>query len=285
MKLIYLIGLVYLLQGCIKNNPDPAWIEINSWTLAENLDVEEGELTQNFTDVYLTVDDKIIGFFELPIKIPLLQEGSHKLTLYPAIRNNGISATKKVYPFCKPYVITVNLEKNQTVTLSPTTQYYTETKFWIEDFENTTFNIDDSSPYSQTNMTKGSDPAILAYGNFYGAVTLNHTDSVWWGKTTPAMALPKNATEVYLEVDYHNTNSILTGVNAITNGSVNDNPNIQLNPQVESEVKWKKIYIELKEIVSYYVNADSYEIYFKSIIDASLDTGKVNIDNIKIVYF
>lgn len=286
MKIILQISSLFLLflVSCVKNNPDPAWLEISAWTLTENLDIEEGELSHNFTDVYVYVDDKIVGIFEVPVKLPILKEGSHKITLYPVIRNNGISATKKIYPFCEPQVVYVNLVKNQTTSIQATTRYDDQSVFWIEDFENSTFQIDDSDPNSTGTLTKENDPTILKYGNFYGDIYVNSADSIWFGKTTPVMSLPKSGAEVYLEIDYMNTNTLLTGVNAITGSEVKDNPNIQLNAQDASDLKWKKIYIELKEIVSASVNATGFEHYFKSILDANLTEGHVYIDNIKIVY-
>ena len=282
-SLILLFTLV--LSSCVKNNPDPAWLEISEWTLTENQNTEEGELSHNFTDVYVYIDNKIVGIFEVPVKLPIILEGNHTVTLYPVVRNNGISATKKIYPFCKPLIVDVNLEKNKTIHIDPTTSYFDNTNFWIEDFENSTFKIDDSNPNSTGDLSKKNDPNILQYGNFYGDITLTSIDSVWFGKTTPALNLPKAAAEVYLEIDYMNTNTLLTGVYAISSSSIIDNPNIQLNAQDVSDLKWKKIYIELKEIISASTAATSFEQYFKAILDSGLSESHIYIDNIKIVHF
>ena len=96
LQLILIISVSVLLANSgVKNNPDPSWIYIDTWVLQANQTNLEGELTHNITDAFILIDDKVIGYFELPIKIPLLQNGSKKITLYPAIHNNGISSTKK----------------------------------------------------------------------------------------------------------------------------------------------------------------------------------------------
>ncbi|MCE3295896.1 MAG: hypothetical protein K0R65_1610 [Crocinitomicaceae bacterium] len=287
MKFFTKIGLIsfLFLSSCIKNNPDPSWIKIEKWVLNENLDVEEGELTENFSDVYITIDDKIIGIFELPVKLPILDEGSHKISLYPVIRNNGISATKKIYPFCEPHILTLNLVKNETQTIVPQTRYYDGTSFWIEDFENTVFNIDDDGNFSLAKLVKGNDPAILKYGNYYGHVPLTAADSIWHGETTPNMFLPKSAAEVYLEIDYITTNTVLTGLYAISDTGVKDNPNIQLNPQDETDLEWRKIYIDLKELVSSSISATSFSHYFLAMLDAGKTSSNIYLDNIKVVHF
>ena len=98
MKLHFLlfISVLYLFtNSCVKNNTDPSWIYIDTWSLQANQTNPEGELSHNITDAYVLIDDKVIGYFELPIKLPLLLNGSKKITLYPTIHNNGISSTKK----------------------------------------------------------------------------------------------------------------------------------------------------------------------------------------------
>ena len=285
-KLIPYYFLIFLFfTSCVKNNPDPAWIEITKWDLVENPNLgTEKELSHNFSDVYITVDDNVLGIFELPIKLPILQEGNHKITLYPVVLNNGISASKKIYPFCDTYIVNVNLVKNETVTINPVTKYSDGVDFWIEDFEDaSTKIIDDVS--STSNLTRGSDPLILTYGNYYGHVHLNGADSLWKGLTNSGLDLPKSGAEVYLEIDYMNTNSVLTGVISYDANGFKDNPYIQLNPQDASTMHWKKIYIELKEIVSYSTSAFKFEHYLTTILDAGKSESDVYIDNIKIVHF
>ena len=63
------------------------------------------------------------------------------------------------------------------------------------------------------------------------------------------------------------------------------NQNIQLNKQETSSIKWKKIYIDIKEIVSFYTSASYYQMSFQAYLEAGLGTGEICIDNIKVVYF
>ena len=87
-----------LLSSCVKNNPEPVWLSLDKWTLEANpTQVDDaGQLTQNLSEVWVYVDNKIIGVFELPCKIPILVSGNVNIQLYPAVRNNGIAATKKI---------------------------------------------------------------------------------------------------------------------------------------------------------------------------------------------
>lgn len=290
-----LLMLTLVFSGCIKNNPDPSWIEISVWDLQTNPNSanETGVLTSNITDAWVYMDGDVVGVFELPVKLPLLKDGSHTFKIYPAILNNGISATKKIYPFLEPYTITLDLVKNETVSIAPNTRYYSSVRFWIEDFEDATFDIADGSSTLATIQRVTSSPILdgnINQGGF-GRIRLDETNYFWVGSTIANnngslnMNLPRGQ-EVYLEIDYHNTNRLTTGVLAIANdGSATDNTNIRLNPQDAGSVQWKKIYIDLREIVSVSTSASYFEFSFQSFLDDADAEGEVNIDNIKAVYF
>jgi len=282
-RLIGILATVFLLSGCIKNNPDPSWIEVSEWTLLGNPDLisVEGELSHNFSDAWVFVNDKVIGVFEVPFKIPVLMNGTCNIKLYPTVRNNGISATKKIYPFVEKYEITAELVQNKTLKINPTTKYSSYTQFWIEDFEDAAIKLN-TDPTSADTMIVGNDPLIMKW-NRYGISTLNSTDTNWVAYTSQELALPKGE-EVYLELDYYNTNAVVTGVLALSSPYKN-NINIQLNPQSPSSVTWKKIYIDLREIVSNSAGANSFLMSFQAGLDDGDSEGKIVFDNIKVVHF
>lgn len=281
--LLHFIAIIVLLTGCVKNNPDPTWLKVNSWTLEDNIDPisDPGELTQNFTDAWVYIDNEFIGVFEVPFKIPVLYKGMRNIKIYPTVRNNGISATKKIYPFCEVFEVDVDMIQNDTLELSPITRYYNETNFWIEDFEGGNKLTD--SPTSAATLTKDNNPAISQWG-YYGEIQLDPTNFEWVS-TSESMNLPQQGAEVYLEVDYYNTEDLVTGVLAINLTDVKQNPNVQINEQDPGSVQWKKIYIDLKDVVSGSVNVD----YFKQSFEAQLSGGKTSsfiiLDNIKVVHF
>ena len=294
MKRIFILFLPYLfILGCIKNNPDPSWISVSEWDLQVNPNSINpsgtGVLTSSITDAWVFMDGELIGVFEVPFKIPILDEGSHTLLIYPTVKNNGISATKKIYPFLEPYEINVNLVQNETVSINPVTRYFAGVKFWIEDFEDSVVEIADG-PSSSVSLERTNDPSILNSSineGYYGRVQLTSTNDNWIGSTvanssgTLEMNLPRGK-EVYLEIDYYNTNQLVTGVLAISStGFPTDNVHVRLNAQNDGEVVWKKIYIDLREIVSASTNAQYFEFSFKALLDAGDISGEVNIDNIK----
>lgn len=287
-KLTLIIGFfLVILTSCVKNNPKPAWLKIEKWQLVANplLSGAEGELNHNFSQAFVYVDNKIVGVFELPIKIPIMLEGDKEIVIFPAIINNGIALQgKMIYPFCESYKTTINLVKGETVNLTPVTRYSSITQFsFVEDFESASIKFTtDVNSNATINQVPHTDPGKTGY---CGHIALNQTDSLWTGTTHDGMQLPKQGAEVFLEIEYKNTNDILTGVLAITlPGTVKTHPYIRLNKQTGTPV-WKKTYINLKEIVSYSTDADYFEQFLQMIIDPSATSTDVYIDNIKVIHF
>lgn len=281
-KLYNLLFVALILLSCSKNNPDPSWIEIKEWNLISNKTNKEGELSHNFSNAYIEVDDETIGFFELPIKLPILKSGEHKLKIYPVVLNNGISASKTIYPFCQPYQIDVTLNQNQTLSISPTTTYYTDCKFWIEDFEDAGIKIKTEDGYGAI-LSTGNDTKYLKYGSNYGQIIVTNENPIWQGKTTTNSTLPQGR-NIYMEVDYLNSNTLLTGV-YVSNSTENKyNPNVALNAQDKSNLKWKKVYIDLRQMISYSTSGSIFEQYFNVTNSSTTDSNFVLIDNVKLIY-
>lgn len=281
----YLVLLFLIFNSCVKNNPNPSWIEVNEWTLVKNSSAiyDAGVLTHNFTDAWVFVDNKILGVFQVPFKIPVLKSGNVNIKIYPTIKNNGISATKKIYPFMEVFELDTFLVQNQILKLNPITSYKNRTKFWIEDFEDAAMKLENDQNHS-VKLVPDSDPLHLKYGNFYGHVNLTSSDSIWKASTLGQLVLPKLGKEVYLEVDYKNTNSLITGILAVSPSNTYSNTNVQMNKQSKENAVWKKIYIDLKEPVSFYSDAIYYSITFKALLDNGMSESDIYIDNIKVLY-
>lgn len=278
--------LLLLVSGCVKNNPDPSWLYIDKWTLNANpnLSGAEGELTQNFSEAWVYINDECVGVFELPVKIPLLKTGSVNVKVYPGIKDNGISGTKRIYPFCNVFQQTIDLTANETVSLNPVTSYVSSANFIIEDFEGANVLLENDPNTSMTNYFISNQNLQPFNGNAYAKVNLNAMDSIWIAYTTFGSYHSKGK-EVYLEIDYYTTNRIITGLIAISPSGIKKNTNIQINKSSPETVKWKKIYISLKELIG----ASDANAYFDHSFEAFKESGmgntEIRIDNVKVVYF
>lgn len=284
MKRFYILLIIPFLFNCAKKQPEVSWLIVEPWELVANPDVgpnDHGALTQNITEAFVNMDGKLLGSFSLPAKIPIIAEGEHDFILIPGVKNNGISATKKRYPFLQQFSKTFNLVKHDTVHMFPTTMYFKELTFKIEDFEDATIDFETANESTAT-ITKGDDPQYLQWGNSYGEILLDDSNSFLSIVSEFVGSLPKQGAEVYLEFDFLNTNSTLTSVISYGNGTYFDDPNIQLNPQTNPV--WKHIYIDLKEIVSTRSSSPFNEVSFIVQLDEAGTNKFVLLDNIKIIH-
>lgn len=278
-----------LLASCKKNiDTTPSWITIDQFNLTTDLGTQ-GEATEGISDAWVYMDNQPVGVFELPCKIPIVAEGTHSFSIYAGIKNNGISATRKRYPFYTKWEGDLTLIKGDTVAVTPNITYHTGLTFsMLEDFEDSGIDFI-KQPISDTNMIfieKASNPTIVEWGDRCGGIFLSGADSIYEGATALLMDLPKSAAEVYVEIDYMNTNGIALGVIAQNASDVaKHGPLVLMNAQNPGEQVWKKIYIDLKDDVSSELSATSFEIYLLSILDDGDEQGFVYVDNIKIVHF
>jgi hypothetical protein len=281
---VQVFSLFILVSSCVKNNPDPSWLEVNEWQLNSNIDLSglEGELTESITNAQVYIDDQLIGIFEVPFRIPILKTGAVNVKVYPVVINNGISATKKLYPFLERYEIDAELVQNEDLVINPVTNYKSITNFWVEDFED----INNSIENDQTSLAtlQLSNENLTAFnGNFYGKVVLNEVDTTWVGNTTDQLAIPKGS-ECYLEIDYYVTNDLYTGLLFVSPSGSQNNVNVRLNGQEPENVVWKKIYIELKELISASPNNTQFLQTFTAFLDEGESEGLICIDNIKVLW-
>jgi len=286
IKLLILLSFPIILNSCIKNNPDPSWLQVNEWNIQPNPELSgvEGELSHNISDAWVYVNDELIGVFQVPFKIPVLKSGQVDIKIYPTIKNNGISATKKIYPFMDVYELSANLIQNQTLVVNPVTKYKSGLNFWIEDFEDANMKIINDQNTSAAHIHFANSNLQGFNGNAYGEVLLNSIDSTWVAYTSEQLAISKGL-ECYLEVDYHTTNNVTTGLIYVNANGTKNNINIRLNAQADTASNWKKIYIDLKELISASPANTSFLQSFTAALDEGKSTTKILIDNIKVIHF
>ncbi|MFT5824221.1 MAG: hypothetical protein ACI8ZM_005487 [Crocinitomix sp.] len=284
-NLLFITLFSSFLIGCKQDDITPSWLAIDSFTLTTNLETQ-GANSHGISDAWIFMDGRSLGVFELPCKIPVLDEGEHNFIIFAGIKNNGISSTRIRYPFYNSFETLGTLALNDTLHLSPTTTYKSGTTFsFNEDFEDPGIGFV-KGPTSDTSIVFIEDEEIVKYGAKCGAIFLTNPDSVFAGSTMSSMVLPK-AADVFMELDYKNNNSLAMGVIArFSDGSVSEHtPLIIMNAQPDGEEVWKKIYIDLKEDVSFEVGATSYEVYFLAVKDSELDEARIYIDNVKVVHY
>jgi hypothetical protein len=289
--------------SCDLINPDeqaPVYIQVDSFAFDPSPTLSEmGPSTSTkITDVWVFVDNEVLGVYELPAFFPVLAEGDKPFVLIPGIFLNGIGSTRSPYPFYEPIFDTINFipgtvvrvpvydSSNPNNTACDTTLCFNynsnaECK-WCEDFEGSGFSLSKTSA-SDTSMYQtpymGDNTVFEGLGS--GVIYVDNDKDFFEISSTTDYELPKSGNPVYLELDYKIDEQMVVGMFVTQPGSVEQFPVITLNP---TNV-WKKIYIELGRHVRTYPNATGFKIFFGGFKDPQkAGTSKFYIDNIKLVH-
>ena len=281
--LFFIVIIIYTFVSCEFIDPAeqiPSYIHIDSISLSTQGHPEYGSSSHKITDAWVYVDDELIGAFELPAKFPVLSEGTHTVTIKPGIKVNGISATRSIYPFYKPYVASVKLTRDSIITLNPTITYYSSTVFkWQEAFEDGGLSLDET-PFSDTTIDKTSDPTKVFEGSYSGVVHLDEARDVFECKTINSYVLPGGDSPIFLELNYKTNEQIYIGITA--NNSAQNTPIGIL--YINKTDTWNKIYINLRNAVSSSSNATDYNIFFNVHKSTDNSNAEILLDNIKLVH-
>ncbi len=260
--------------------------------------VSEGTSNSKVTTVWIYANGDAVGVFELPCVVPaILSEGDNEITMYAGINLNGIAASRAIYEGFEALKFTLNYTpsgkaESDTILIDSANRVtsYTNrvTVNLVETFDGAGLNFEKTSK-SDTNLRKTnlSDPDN--YVNPQNPAESNGRAGILYTTkskdlaevvSVKALQLPGGGANVYLEMNYKCNVPFIVGVFADVAGSTIQQPTLYITPKSE----WNKIYVNLVSEVSSQTNATGYKIYFRADHDDDLDTGKVFLDNLKLVY-
>ena len=96
--LFLFIVSIFIFSGCEVFNPDgevPSYIAVDEIRV-EIDDPSQGTASHSITDCWLYVNDKLIGTFEVPFKVPVLNSGENNVYIEPGIKSGGASSYRIV---------------------------------------------------------------------------------------------------------------------------------------------------------------------------------------------
>lgn len=282
--------ILLTIYSCEKFEGDqtiPAYLHIDTIYLADNPQLVEGYLTHDFTDIWVYVDDQIIGAFELPATIPILANGPHKLSLYAGVKYNGISTTRGAYLFTQPRIAqSFEFTIDSIIYRNPTVMYYDNSKFlWIEDFESTSIGMKETSNSDTTISLYNHSQADPALGLSSGIVYLDSERPIFEATSfvseQAGFDFPSGGQPVFLEIEYNTNNLIVVGIFVTNIGSgITQHPILVLS---SSEGVWKKVYVNLSPSVTAYNTSDFFNVYIRSDKESEVDYPVIKLDNLKLI--
>ncbi len=286
--LFYLIAL--FLISCDKEiEKTPSYLQISAPDLITN-NINQGLNTHRITDVKVFVNNKEIGIFELPITIPILQEGEVNVVLTPNVIDNFNNNSRKYF---KPYQVfekKVILNNLKVTTINPIFEYRSNAVFaFLEDFESgISFvksgrsNTNDQLQRISTTLPDVNQP--FPNSNFCGLIDIAPKDSgvIFELSNFNFLNMP-NRTDVYIEADIKSNMDVQFGVYLDDGFSIVQSP---VAVMFETKNQWKKIYVNLVTEIGDKKPTDKVKFFIGVIKPFGNNTinPKVYIDNVKLVY-
>ncbi len=287
----FVLLLIFLIYACDKFEGDqtiPSYIEIDTIGFSSDNAIE-GTDAQNILDVWVYVNDQLIGGFEMPTRIPVLAQGASKIEIRPGIKLNGISATRAPYPYFIPLIFEDHmLIPDSVISITGTSHYRSNTEFiWMEDFEDASLAIVEYSG-SDTGIYRTMPPNLE--GAFLDEYS-EHSGIVYLDSERPYVLLLsddgngegfplRQGDFIFLELHYKTNFPLITGmIIKHQDGSVEKRYLIGVNP---TDI-WKKVYVNFSPMVNESAGAINFKVFFEAKKESEEQAGKIWLDNIKLL--
>jgi hypothetical protein len=270
-----------LLGSCRSFDEVPAYLTIPSMDLTTL--PEQGEPTSKITDVWVSVNDKFSGVWELPARIPVLAEGNHRITVVPAIKRNGTYDDRLRYPFFTSWEGTVELTAKETASIDPSTSYASNTLFTLEPFDAVGTLLDAVDGEDTLLIFRpDTDPDLVRDDSPVGGVELTSSNPL--ARVHTDLNLTASAGPVFLEMDYSTDVELTVGVEYRQEGFDIAEPVVTVVPTTGDgrTPSWNKIYIDLSTLFNT-SGLTQRDIYIEGRIGPGGTSGLFLLENLKLV--
>lgn len=240
--------------------------------------------SHKFKDVWVYVNGKSLGCWELPCKVPILPNYSEPniIKLVPGIRLNGVSTMIPAYPFLAPFTATYNMDKEGTY-------YLSEKEVSFSYPEKIGFPLLETFDQSTAFSSIDADGINIEIANenekTIGKISLEDTLKFFDVKS-PILLLKGSGNFTFWEMDYKCDNHIYCELFIHTISGVTVPISlVSLNP---TNGQWKKIYINLTSTLTDYTTTSAI-IPIELVMSGNRKSDQSNtyfhFDNLKIITF
>lgn len=298
--------LLFLGTSCKKTDTTPAFLIFEEDALTDVVDVSDFNATHGtnydafqleaiashgFPGIWLTTNvNDARGYWGVPCKIPLLNEGLTKVTIEPGFMLNGLSSQIPAYPFTQGYSLDMVLEKENSYTFSKgdiVFKYRNDVEFpLLEPFvQSTSF----TSRIDEGASMRIDEEQYIGYIQLIDSLIKFDIES-------SSMNLYSGANFTILEIDYKMSYVPLVDDPELpefsvgiryTNSSNMDAHHPIVNFRYSPE--WKKIYVNLSPVISLYSGSgntlNNVRINLGGLKTDDFSEVKFYFDNIKITTF
>jgi len=287
LKQLPVLFSIFLFTTCNVINPEediPAYVHVKSFDLT-TVNSTQGSASSRITDVWLYQDINFLGAFELPATIPILASGTQNITVFPGIRDNGISALPDIYPFYTIYETEIELEPGVVDSIQPATFYASNTRFMLtpqEGFEGFSHQIQDEIDGNTNTGITISDRDVFD-GSASGWAHLDQDNTTLGVGSVFFTEFPPNATSVYMEMNYKTEVELVIGI--VGYDVLGQEVYSSFTKGVNVKDEWNKIYFnftdDIRTIGASTSTVERYQFCIHAQLRGDQQEADIYLDNIK----
>jgi len=271
----------------------PAFINIKGFKMIGNPDIaqssKDGFQTEAIKDAWVYVDNVYIGTYSLPCKVPILEEGNHKIDIRPGVKLNGIAMTRTEYPFYTYYSENQNLIAGKEINIDTISIMY---KTSITNFAITELFEDPYMSFSTVGMTQDSNKMVKCnnqdmvkpgWDSYCGAMYLNSDQSTYKVITTDSLYC-NNYDALIMEIDYWCNIPFGIGIAGRTSSAAQLQYVDAMTLNANDSKGWQKVYVVLGKVWAQLSSPNYFQVYLTPQKKDGITNGWVYVDNIKIIH-
>lgn len=281
-SLLFALFVALLITSCNPEEGEPAYLIINSVTVSSN-PLTQGSNCSNVKDVWVYVDNQYLGTYQLPARIPVLENGAKNVILRAGILENGISATHSAYPLYKSDTRSINFLPGQETTIDTFSVGYFPALIytWYEDFEKDAIGGGFSlSPELNNNLAPlATDSVDVFEGVRCLKMKVDGTNYVADIETNGDGYVLYRGKDIYLEMNYKCDHEFTVGLRGMLSNDKRNIPVLLFNPSNT----WKKTYINLSKFVNSNYDVPKFKVYFYLTTPPGGSDATVYLDNLKLI--
>ncbi len=294
MKNSLLIILIsFSLFGCrFFDKPEliPSYIYVDEFIFTTT--TNQGSDSHKIKDCWVYVDQKLIGVYELPAKVPIFANGTYQIDVYPGIYKNGIKEERIIYPFYTHYTGTHELLPENVIPITPEITYIDGLNMWIEDFEDPGFKWNVFATLSDTTMFV-ANPSQFAglFEGKAGLIKMSSNNVVCEMRTDEPLFdnLPRNLNiPAYFEMNYKANHTFYFGLLHNNTGltSYSKETLITFNPTTDENgvPQWNKTYLYIPDVTNFFQSATKFDFFINVFNNNAIDGIEIYFDNMKVVF-
>lgn len=280
IRTLSLFTLSIVLAGCRKTESVPAYLEIDAVTVSAT--DEQGGNSSKITEVWVTVDERSLGVWQLPARIPVLAEGVRNIGVTGGIQRNGSFDDRLRYPYYTIWNGTAELKSGATVTVNPVVQYQ-PSSIWFERFNDAGSQLVANAGSDTTLLliSPGDRPEAVFDGSQCGGFVLDALNDRLALQTEQNFAGASGP--VYLEMDYSTDIALTIGFTYESEGVTEYEAWVVLVPTASvGSISWNKVYVDLSSLFNT-PGITGRDIYIGAQLSGGRTSAAGYFDNLKIV--